>query len=74
MWYTEHRSFDASRAGLRDLEHTVLPGERNWEKLESSAFSLKVGFDNDLERARMILILDMQKEKESFQVEKCYEV
>ena len=66
MWYTEHRSFDASRAGLRDLEHTVLPGERNWEKLESSAFSQKVGFDNDLERARMILILDMHLSHRKF--------
>lgn len=65
MWYTEHRSFDASRAGLRGLEYTVLPGERNWEKLESSAFSQKVGFDN-LERARMILILDMHLSHRKF--------
>lgn len=33
-----------------DLEYTVLPGERNWEKQEGSVFPRNMDFDNDFER------------------------
>lgn len=35
-----------------DLEYTVLPRERNWEKQEGSEYPRNMSFDNGFERDR----------------------